>query len=242
MSFRGKFEWYNSLQQGGKKAISFTLTCKNMIMAETFDCAIIDSTGQQQPQIRRQLKLKPNESLTFNYDSCRWDWSQGDYFCILGKKDKIEQRWDLKMKIYARGECPECHGGHRCSKCNGSGIIRNTHTHTIDTCQTCHGTGICQTCYVPIREGSTLAQEVYGYQPLPNADMNRQRKKAALQQTISNLESKIAKADMDMRMMQLKGMDVSARTAFMSHVEMLHSFQRQLINAQYELQQLENIG
>lgn len=72
--------------------------------------------------------------------------------------------------------------------------------------------------------------------------MNRQRKKAALQQTISNLESKIAKADMDMRMMQLKGMDVSSRTAYMSQVEMLHSFQRQLINAQYELQQLENIG
>lgn len=242
MSFRGKFEWYNSLHQGGKRAISFTLTCKNMFMPETFDCAIIDSSGQEQSQIRRQLKLRPNESLVFNYDRCRWDWCQGDYFCILGKDDQIKQRWDLNLKIYARGECPECHGSHRCQNCNGNGVIENRNTHTINKCHTCNGTGVCQTCYVPIRSGTTLAQEVYGAQSIPNAGLSKQRKIAALQQTISNLESKIAKADMDMRMMQLKGMDVSARTAYMSQVEMLHSFQRQLINAQYELQQLENIG
>ncbi len=242
MSFIGKFEWYNSLHQGGKRAISFTLTCTNMFKTETFDCAIIDSTGQEPAQIRRQLKLKPNEALVFNYDRCRWNWCQGDYFCILGKNDKIEQRWDLNLKIYDRGECPDCHGSHRCQSCNGSGVVKDRHTHTINTCNVCYGTGICQKCYVPIRSGTTLAQEVYGSQPLPNANINRQRKISALQQTISNLETKIAKADMDMRMMQFKGMDVSARTAYMSHVEMLHSFQRQLINAQYELQQLENMA
>jgi hypothetical protein len=241
MSFRGSFEWYNSLHQGGKRAISFTLTCKNMFKTETFDCAIIDSTGQQPTQVRRQLKLKPNESLIFNYDRCRWDWCQGDYFCILGKGDKVEQRWDLNLKIYARGECPDCHGSHRCYNCNGSGVIRNQHTHTVDTCQTCNGTGICQKCYVPIRSGSTLAQEVYGAQPLPNSELSKKRKIVALQQTISDLEGRIAKADMDMRMMQLKGLDVSARMAYMSQVEMLHAFQRQLINAQHELQQLQSM-
>ncbi len=188
MSFRGTFEWYNSLHQGGKRAISFTLTCKNMFKTETFDCAIIDSTGQQPTQVRRQLKLKPNEALIFNYDRCRWDWCQGDYFCILGKGDKVEQRWDLNLKIYARGECPECHGSHRCYNCNGSGVIRIQHAHTVDTCQTCNGTGICQKCYVPIRSGSTLAQEVYGAQPLPNSELSKQRKIVALQQTISDLE------------------------------------------------------
>lgn len=242
MSFRGTFEWYKSLHQGGKKAISFTLTCKNMFKTETFDCAIVDSSGQEPTQIRRQLKLKPNESLTFNYDSCRWDWSQGDYFCILGKKDKVEQRWDLNLKIYSRGECPDCHGSHRCQTCNGSGIINNRRTHTINTCNACNGTGVCQRCYVPIRSGTTLAQEVYGSQPLPNANFNKQKKIAALHQIISDLESKISKADMDIRMMQFKGMDVSARTAYMSHVEMMHSFRRQLINAQYELQQLESMA
>lgn len=240
MSFRGLFEPYTSIRQGGKKAYSFTLTCKNMFMPETFDCAIMDSSGQQPTQFHRHLKLKANESKLFNYDECGWDWCHGDAFLILDKNDKIKQRWDLNLKIYARGECPECHGSHQCNKCNGSGVIKDIHTHTISSCRTCNGTGVCQKCYVPIREGSTIAQEVYGTHPLPNADMARQRKIAALQQTISNLEAQIAKADMDAKMMQLKGMDVSARTAYMVHVEMQYTLQRQLDNALHELQQLIN--
>ena len=51
MGLKGKFEWYNSLHQGGKKAITFSLRCSNMIQSETFDCAIIDGFGQQPPQI-----------------------------------------------------------------------------------------------------------------------------------------------------------------------------------------------
>lgn len=238
MSFRGKFESFTSLRQGGKKAYSFTLTCKNLFMTETFDCAIIDSTGQEPTQFHRYLKMKANESRAFNYDTCGWDWHQGDYFAILGKNDEIKQRWDLNLKIYARGECPECHGSHKCNKCNGSGILKDIHTHTITSCRACNGTGICQKCYVPIRSGSTLAQEVYGTHPLPNADISKQRKIATLQQTISNLDAQIAKADMDMRMMQKKGMDVSAGIAFRSQLELQHNLQRQLLNAQHELQQL----
>jgi len=240
MSFRGKFEPFTSLRQGGKKSYSFVLTCKNMLMPETFDCAIMDCSGQQQTQFYRHLKLKANESKVFNYDTCGWDWCQGDSFVILNEKDKILQRWDLNLKIYARGECPECHGGHKCAKCNGSGVITDIHTHTISSCRVCNGTGICQTCFVPIRSGSAIAQEVYGTHSLPNADMTKQRKVSALQQTISNLEAQIAKADMDARMMQLKGLDVSARTAYMAHIELQHTLQRQLLNAQYELQQLMN--
>ena len=241
MSFRGSFDWYTSLHQGGKRAISFTLTCKNMLMPETFDCAIIDSTGQQQTQIRRRLKLKPNESFTFNYDSCGWDWCQGDFFAILGKNDKIQKRWDLNLKVYGRGECPECHGGHRCVKCNGTGTIRNSHNHTIDSCPTCNGTGICQKCYVPMRAGTNLANEVYGRIQMPNPELNRQQRISALQRTISDLQSKIEKADWDSRMMQRKGMDVSSRIAYSSQLELKHQYERQLIQAQYELQQLESM-
>ena len=43
---------------------------------------------------------------------------------------------------------------------------------------------------------------------------------------------------MDMRMMQKKGMDVSAGIAFRSQLELQHNLQRQLLNAQHELQQL----
>ena len=47
MSFRGKFEWINSIRQGGRKAISFTLKCSNMFQTETFDAAIMDGTGHK---------------------------------------------------------------------------------------------------------------------------------------------------------------------------------------------------
>ena len=242
MSFRGSFSWFNSLHQGGKRAISFTLTCSNMFQRETFDCAIIDSTGQTPTQIRRQLKLKPNESFTFNYDTCGWNWCQGDYFAILEKKDKIKKRWDLELKIYGRGECPECHGSHRCIKCNGNGTITDHRTHTVLKCKTCNGTGFCQKCYVPIRGADPLSNEVYGNGSLPNVDANRQRKIAALQRTISDLQAKIEKVDWDARMMQRKGTDVSLHMVYSSHIELKHQYERQLLNAQHELQQLESIS
>lgn len=242
MSFRGSFDWFTSLHQGGKKAISFTLTCKNMLMPETFDCAIIDITGQQPSQIRRRIKLKPNESFIFNYDTCGWDWCQGDFFAILGKNDKIQKRWDLNLKVYARGECPECHGSHRCVKCNGTGTIRNNHNHTISSCTTCSGTGICQKCYVPMRAGTNLVNEVYDGTQLPSPDLNRRQRISALQRIISDLHSKIEKAEWDSRMMQRKGMDVTVHTAYSSQLELKHMYERQLIQAQYELQQLENMN
>lgn len=241
MSFRGTFDWFTSLNQGGKRAISFTLTCKNMFMPETFDCAIIDSTGQQPTQIRRQLKLKANQSFIFNYDTCGWNWCQGDYFAILGKNDKIKKRWDLKLKIYGRGECPECHGSHRCVKCNGTGTIQNRHTHTIEACSTCNGTGICQKCYVPLRSGTNLANEVYGNVQIPNSDLSRQRKIEALRSTIADLQSKIEKEEWNQRMWQLKGLDVSARTAYSSQINLKYQYERQLLQAQSELRQLESL-
>lgn len=242
MSLRGSFEWFRSLHQGGRKAISFTLTCRNMFQREIFDCAIIDSTGQTPPLIRRQLALKPNESFTFNFDTCGWDWCQGDFFAILEKNDKVGQRWDLNLKVYGRGECPECHGSHRCGKCNGTGTIKDARSHTLSACTTCSRTGVCQTCYVPVRVGSTMANAVNGGVQMPNPEMSRQRKIAALQKTIGDLQAKIEKTEWDIRMMQLKGMDMASRMAYSSQLELKHQYERQLIQAQYELQQLESMN
>ena len=241
MAIKGSFEWFNSLRQGGRRAISFTLTNRNMFSPETFDCAIIDGTGQTPPQIRRQLKLKVNESFTFNMDTCGWDWCNGDYFAILGKKDKEKERWDLKLKIYDRGECPECHGSYRCTKCNGTGTIQNQHLHTIESCQACIGTGVCQTCYVPIRQGSNLANQVYGNVQMPNPEMSRQRKIETLRRTISDLQAKIEKEDWNQRMMQLKGMDWRSRITYSSQMELKQMYERQLLQAKFELQQLGNM-
>lgn len=242
MALKGTFSWYNSIQQGGKKAISFTLYCDNLFSSETFDCAIIDSAAQVTPQVRRQISLKAKQSFRFDFDSCGWDWCVGDYFAILGKNDKIEKRWDLNLKIYGRGECPECHGTHKCKYCNGSGTVNNRHIHTISPCTACNGTGVCQTCYVPIRQGSNLANQVYGNVQMPNPALNRQRKIEALRRTISDLQSKIEKEEWNQRMWQLKGMDVSSHTAYSSQLELKHMYEHQLIQAQYELQQLENMN
>ncbi len=242
MGLVGSFEWFRSLHQGGKKAISFTLKCDNMITNEIFDCAIIDSTGQQPTQVRRQLKLKPNESFTFNYDTCGWDWCQDDYFVILGKGDSIKKRWDLNLRIYAPGECPECHGSHKCVQCSGSGVQRNPQTHTISSCQICNGTGECQKCYIPLRPRSSLSNVVYGGGQNQNVGMSRQRKIEALRRTIAELQAKIEQATWDERMMRLKGLDVSARMAYSGQIELKHDYQRRLLQAQYELSQLESMN
>ena len=241
MALEGSFNWFNSLRQGGRKAISFTLRNTNILQSETFDCAIVDGTGQLSPQIRRQIKLKPKESFRFDYDTCDWEWCQGDFFAILGKNDKITKRWDLNLNTYGSGECPECHGMHKCKYCNGSGMIYHKQIHSYSQCQICYGTGICQTCYVPIRQGSNLANQVYGNVQTPNPEMNRQRKIEALRCTISDLQSKIGKEEWNQRMMQLKGTDVSSHTVYSSQLELIHRYKRQLIQAQYELQQLESI-
>ena len=154
MALKGSFNWYNSIQQGGKKAISFTLYCDNLFQTETFDCAIIDGAAQVTPQIRRQITLKAKQSFRFDFDSCGWDWCVGDYFAILGKNDKIEKRRDLNLKIYGRGECPECHGTLKCRKCNGKGFIYPpTHPEQYKMCDACGGTGTCHRCDIPKRPG-----------------------------------------------------------------------------------------
>lgn len=242
MALKGTFSWFNSLHQGGRKAISFTLTCDNMFQTESFDCAIVDGTGQLPPQIRRQLKLRPKESFRFDYDTCQWDWCQGDFFAILGKNDKVEKRWDLNLKMYGPGECPECHGTHKCIQCNGSGTIHNRHIHTYSNCTTCNGTGVCQTCYVPIRQGSNLANQVYGNVQMPNPDMNRQRKINALREQIHDLEAKIEQAEWDRRMMQRRGTDISSHSVYSSHLNLMHQYKIRLIQLQSELQQLENMN
>lgn len=241
MALKGTFNWYNSLHQGGRKAISFTLYCDNMFQSETFDCAIIDSAVQVMPQIRRQIVLKAKQSFRFDFDSCGWDWCIGDYFAILGKNDKIVKRWDLNLKIYAVGECPDCHGSHKCKYCKGSGMVENRHVHAISHCSICNGTGICQKCYVPIRQGSNLANQVYGNVQMPNPETNRLKKIEAIRQTIRDLQSKIEKEEWNIRLWKLKGMDVSSRTAYISQLELKHTYECQLIKVQYELQQLESM-
>ena len=246
MSFKGEFYWIRSMRQGGRKAISFTLTCTNLFQSETIDAAIVDGTGQLQPMIFRQQTIKAKESLRFDFDTVDWDWCQGDIFAVLDKKGQMGQKWVLNLKTYAPGECPECHGTHKCRQCNGTGMIFHRPTHTYNQCEACNGTGICQTCFVPLRNTSnaTYAPGGTGYsvEQNPNVDAARQRKIAALKQRISEIREKLEDAKYEERIMRLRGTDLTSRTVYTTHASLIYRYETELINLQSQLSQLEQMG
>lgn len=254
MSFKGQFNWTQSMRQGGRKAISFTLTCTNIFQSETFDAVIIDDIGQLQPMFFNQLTLGAKKSLRFDIDTVGWDWCQGDTFAILGKNRQMDKRnkWRMNIRVPASGECRDCHGTHKCKQCNGTGIVANSYTHEISSCETCHGTGVCQACYVPFRN---IVNANIGFQPNvmggyghnascsapSNQEIAKQRKIAALHRSIQELQAKIELADWEERMMKLRGTDISSRRVYMSQVNLKFQYEQQLGELQYKLQQLESL-
>lgn len=152
MSFKGTFKRIPSGRLANIIILSFELKCTNMIFGETVDVGLFPSDGSQ-PWYFRNLKFKAGQTLVFNFDTVDWSWYQGDYAAILGKNDKILQKWSLNLKEYGPGECPECHGTHRCKTCNGQGFVYpRGRIEQFRTCPTCGGTGVCKTCDVPRRK------------------------------------------------------------------------------------------
>ena len=153
MSFKGSFELTTSNRMHGFRLWSFVLKCTNLFQSETVDCMISDEFGRQ-PFFFRQQTFKAGRSYRFDYDTVDWTWHQHDFFAILGNGDKIVQKWQLNLKEYAQGECPDCHGTHKCRKCNGEGFVYpHGHVWEFQTCDACGGTGTCQRCDIPYRPG-----------------------------------------------------------------------------------------
>lgn len=159
MSFKGKFELTTSKKLSGFRLYSFVLKCTNLFQSEKVDCMISDEFNRTPFYFREQV-FKAGRSYRFDYDTVDWTWHQHDYFAILGKNDQIVEKWQLNLKEYGSGECPECHGTKKCKKCNGQGFLYPPgRTWEFKTCDACGGTGTCQRCDVPIRPG------VYGGPP-----------------------------------------------------------------------------
>jgi len=240
MGLKGKFEWYNSLRAGGRKSITFTLTCDNLFQGETFDCAIMANNDSAQPMYFRQLKLKAKQSLQFNFDTVDWQWCNGDTFVILGKKDSIKKKWPLSLQMYAPGECPDCHGTHRCRKCSGKGYL-NLPNHNIEQCDECYGSGVCQTCYVPQRNTFVNNNPNSSRVGQNNVNAQKERQITGLRKNIADLQSKIEQTQWDMKMMQLKDMDRTNSSVYLSYNQLLHQYNIQMIHLQSQLEQLEQL-
>ena len=241
MNFNGEFTWIQSLRLGGRKAISFTLKCKNLLSSETFNAAILDGSGTMQPLYFNNQSIPARKSLRFDYDTVGWDWCQGDKFVILDKKGKIKEEWVVNMRTYAYGECPSCHGTRRCPQCSGSGRITDRYTHMIETCRLCAGTGECQTCYLPVRTNSHLNQSIGFTTKTNNSEISKQRRIAAINSRIYELRSKIEKIEWDLRVMKLKDFSYSSHTTYTSILKLKYTYEQQLINLQSELHQLETM-
>lgn len=247
MSFQGGFNRITSLQLK-IPTYSFSLKCTNWTRDETID-VMINGPNAPNPFVFRSLKFKPNEIRVFNHDSVKWYFCQDDIVAILGRDDKIIQHWQLHIPVYRIGECPECHGTHKCGHCQGQGFFFD-HYYNLHSCQYCGGTGKCQTCYVPIRPLSRVPNHAY------NSDCNsinpnshspsqvnaRMLQIQRLQQRIQELQSYIEKCEWDLRMMQLDGRDVSSHSVYSSILSLKHTYNRQLIDLQGRLEQLQGLG
>jgi len=152
MGFKVYFELGTSHRLSGFRFYSFVLKNTDWFGSETIDCMISDEYGQQ-PWYFRDQKLKTGRSYRFDFDTVNWTWCQHDFFAIFGKNDKILQKWQLNLKEYGPGECPECHGTLKCKFCNGQGYLFNSDTIQVKMCKHCGGTGTCQRCDIPYREG-----------------------------------------------------------------------------------------
>lgn len=151
MGFSGSFRRKPSETAHRVVLYSFTLKCTNLFASETVDIGIFPSNGGQ-PWFLRNKKLRAGKRYDFDRDTVGWTWYNHDYIAILDDNDQPIQKWELNLKEYGPGECPECHGTHKCKYCNGQGFTApKGRPWEFKMCEKCGGSGICMECDVPTR-------------------------------------------------------------------------------------------
>lgn len=237
-SFTGKFTKLNSQKVAGMRIFSFSLKCTNWLQSETIDFMLSDAQNIQ-PWYYRQQTIKAGSVFTFNFDTCGWTWCQGDFFAILKKNGKIDQSWQLKIKEYAPGECPECHGTHKCGHCRGQGVWADLQYGTgIQTCPYCGGTGVCDTCNVPRRSFQAAPQNIsYDSGSSRGSGLRRHRPIIEIQQDIKNLESQIERAEWNFRQNKLNGLYDDHYMLFSAENDLIYTYRCRLLELQAELRE-----
>ena len=251
MSMDLKYEWqrYGSNRKGGKLSFALMITCTRWFWTEKVAFRLVDGSGQLPPK-DGYIELAPDMSVLIDYDHYDWDWCDGDYIIIFDKKGREYDRQVFRLHTYAPGECPECHGSHQCATCRGTGRITDR-LRMVSTCPRCLGTGVCQTCYVPTRTAGATIGVPYGSTVAtntnPNVDASQERKIAALRQRIYDLQQNIERMEWEERTNNMRtamnGLPTySTLSAQSSRFRLKYEYQRQLIQLQSELEQLERMG
>lgn len=235
MSLKGSFEKRISTRMNGITIYSFVLTNTEWLGSDTFDCMLCDAGGQQ-PWYYREQRLKAGESMRFDFDTVGWTWCQGDFFAILGRRDKIDKSWKLQLKEYRPGECPECHGTDRCGHCGGQGYSFSING-GVSQCPYCGGTGICQTCYIPRRKPVMSAQQQNPYMGSTRA--RHHRPTAVIQNEINDVRHQIEQIDWNWKMRQMSGQQVSY-SLFQSENQLRYKLQLRLSKLELELAESYN--
>lgn len=145
------------------------------------------------------IELKAGQAIELDVRNTSWDWCIGDVAIILDKKGKEKKRWSFQPRVYGVGECPDCHGTHRCRACDGRGRWPDNMRNYV-YCPTCHGTGVCQTCYIPTRNEQGVSPAIQqGQQPVTRQRYHRpaaiiqgeiKRTERELEQVNRNLENR----------------------------------------------------
>lgn len=162
---KGTFSIYPPQRLGGTIRLwQFVLKNDNMFFSSKVDVVLSDCYGQK-PFIFRNIKLNAGQSVAFNLDTVDWQWYQDDFAAIIDKNNKILQKWVFHIKEYAPGECPDCHGTHKCRHCHGQGLIYPPgRIWEVSSCIHCGGTGLCLTCDIN-RRGPALGSRPTGLIP-----------------------------------------------------------------------------
>ena len=235
MALKGSFEKRISARVNSIRIYSFTLTNTGWLGSETFDCMLSDTVGGQ-PWYFRSQTLKSGNAMRFDFDTVGWSWCQGDFFAILGRKDKIEHSWQLRLKEYSSGECPECHGTHKCNHCHGNGYSFAFDT-GVSQCPFCGGTGECQTCYVPRRKPPLVSSQQNPY--IGSTRNKHHRNPAVIQNEINDVRRQIDQIDWNWKMRDLHGQQVS-HSLFSSENQLRYTLQLRLSKLEQELSESYN--
>ncbi len=209
MGFKGRFVKFIHLigaNRGGDFVTeyptwSFSLTNTSWFGSTQVRAYITDY--YQRKDREYPFEARSGKTYNFNISTIDWDWCQGDVFILFDQQGRELGRWELFLKEYAPGECPECHGTKKCGACHGHPLKSNPDIYANNLfikCSRCHGNGVCQTCHIPYHLDG-LGQELY----VPPKAPKTFKSVLSLQNEIDKKNEQLARYQGELWQLQMQG-------------------------------------